>query len=131
MTETSHAAVTAPVTRSVRPPHPVRDDARARLRDAQKAEADALREVTAAEKVRDRARRALARAEQSLATAQAGLVKVSGADRAALLIDEPVGVLRTRLRQAGAAASRPSEHRGHAVATSSDSPDAARYSVRS
>jgi hypothetical protein len=102
MTETNHAPVTAPATRSVRTPHPVRDDARARLRDAQKAEADALREVTAAEKVRDRARRALARAEQSLATAQAGLVSVSGADRAALLIDEPVGVLRTRLRQAGA-----------------------------
>ena len=81
---------------------PVNDAARVRLRDAQKAEATALRLVGAAEKVRDRARRALAKAEHSLSAAQAELVKVSGADRAALLLDEPVGVLRSRLRQAGA-----------------------------
>lgn len=86
---------------------PVSDTARERLRDAQKAEANALRLVGAAEKVRERAQRALERAEHSLAQAQAGLVKVSGADRAALLLDEPVGALRTRLRQVGA-----STHRG-------------------
>ena len=85
---------------------PVNDAARERLRDAQKAEANALRLVGAAEKVRERAQRALEKAEHSLAQAQAGLVKVSGADRAALLLDEPVGALRTRLRQAGASTQR-------------------------
>lgn len=84
---------------------PVSDAARSRLREAQKAEATALRLVGAAEKVRDRAQRALEKADQALAEAQAGLVKVSGADRAALLLDEPVGVLRTRLRQVGASTS--------------------------
>ena len=86
---------------------PVNDAARARLRDAQKAEAQALRLVGAAEKVRARAQRTLEKAERSLAEAQAGLVRVSGADRAALLLDEPVGVLRTRLRQVGASSPRP------------------------
>lgn len=81
---------------------PVNDAARGRLREAQKAEAQALRLVGAAEKVRARAQRTLEKAERSLAEAQSGLVKVSGADRAALLLDEPVGVLRTRLRQVGA-----------------------------
>ena len=85
---------------------PVSEAARERLRDAQKAEANALRLVGAAEKVRERALRALEKAERSLAQAQAGLVKVSGADRAALLLDEPVGALRTRLRQVGASTHR-------------------------
>lgn len=94
MTDTAHSR------------RPVNDSARARLRDAQKAEVDALRLVGAAEKVRDRAQRVLDKAEHSLAEAKAGLVKVSGADRAALLLDEPVGALRTRLRQVGANAHR-------------------------
>ena len=85
---------------------PVSDAARERLRNAQRAEANALRVVGAAEKVRDRALRALEKAERSLSEAQAGLVKVSGADRAALLLDEPVGALRIRLRQVGASTPR-------------------------
>lgn len=89
-----------------RPDAVVLDAARSRLRAAQQAETRALRAVTAAEKVRDRARRALEKAEHKLAEAQAGLVRVSGADRAALLLDEPVGVLRTRLRQVGASTHR-------------------------
>lgn len=95
-----------PVTETQQKRRPVNDAARERLRDAQKAEANALRLVGAAEKVRERAQRALEKAEHSLAQAQAGLVKVSGADRAALLLDEPVGALRTRLRQVGASTRR-------------------------
>lgn len=85
---------------------PIDESARARLRDAQKAEATALRGVQDAEKVRARARTALDAAECALATAQVELVRTSGADRAALLLNEPVKALRRVAREAG---TRPSE----------------------
>lgn len=94
--------------------HPVADETRARLREAQKRETAALRDVTAAEKARARAQVTLDHADRSLAAAQSGLVKVSGAERAALLLDLPVAVLRSRIRHAEAAhpAQGPSADRG-------------------
>jgi hypothetical protein len=89
---------------------PASESARARLRTAQKAEATALREVEAADRFRQRARGTLDEADASLRAAQLELVRVSGFDRAALLLDLPVDKLRSALtvkRQRTAAA--PSE----------------------
>ena len=85
---------------------PVDESARARLRAAQKAEATALKAVQAADKVRSRARTALDSAERAVTAAQAELVRTSGADRAALLLDVPVKVLP---RLVPATEDRPSE----------------------
>ena len=85
---------------------PVNESTRARLRAAQRAEAIALRAVQAADTVRSRARAALDSAERAVATAQAELVRTSGADRAALLLDVPVKVLPRVVR---ATEERPSE----------------------
>ena len=74
---------------------PTTETARARLRAAQKAEATALREVEAADRIRQRARGTLDEAEASLRAAQLELVRVSGLDRAALLLDLPVDKLRS------------------------------------
>ena len=69
---------------------PIDDSARARLRSAQKAEATALREVEATDRVRQRAQQALNAAEATLREAQLELVRVSGPERAARLLDIPV-----------------------------------------
>ena len=89
---------------------PTSESARDRLRSAQKAEATALRQVEAVDRVRQRAQGALEEAEVSLQAAQLELVRVSGFDRAALLLDLPVDKLRsgttsTRQRPASAPAS--------------------------
>ncbi len=76
----------------------VDESARARLRDAQKAEATALKAVETAEQVRSRALRSLESATATVSDAQAALVQVSGVDRAALLLDIPVKDLRRVVR---------------------------------
>lgn len=76
----------------------VDESARTRLRDAQKAEATALKAVEAAELVRGRAQRSLDSTASAVATAYVALVRVSGVDRAALLLDLPAKELRRVLR---------------------------------
>jgi len=86
---------------------PADESARARLRDAQKAEVAALNTLEGAEKVRARAKTAFASAEATVAKAQVELVRTSGADRAALLLDLPVKELRRVMREAEAIRSAP------------------------
>ena len=80
---------------------PTSESARDRLRSAQKAEATALRQVEAADRVRQRVHVALEEAEASLQAARLELVRVSGFDRAALLLDLPVGRLRSATTSKG------------------------------
>lgn len=75
------------------------ESARTRLRDAQKAEITALRVVEAAELVRSRALRRLDSATSTVAAAHVALIRVSGVDRAALLLDLPAKELRRVLRE--------------------------------
>lgn len=88
---------------------PLDERARARLRDAQKLESDAVALVhTAAikkESAQDRLDTVIAKhqvaigtADRTLSLAQAHLVSVSGIERAALLLDEPVAALRAAVR---------------------------------
>lgn len=86
--------------------YPIDNAARDRLRDAQKAEAEALRAVGAAGKTHQKARQSLIAAERDLAAAQVELVKISGAWRAAQLLNESVKLLRRVAREAGV---KPSE----------------------
>lgn len=92
----------------------VDESARARLRDAQKAEATALKAVEAAELVRSRAMRSFESAIATVSAAQAALVRVSGVDRAALLLDVPVKDLRRVLRENDMGPSAPSVPSGGA-----------------
>ena len=88
---------------------PIDERARARLRDAQRVESDAVALVLAAELNRERTRAkldaviakhqvAIEEADHALGKAQAHLVSVSGMARAALLIDQPVAALRASVR---------------------------------
>jgi hypothetical protein len=90
---------------------PIDERARARLREAQRVESDVVALVVAAELNRERTRAkldaviarhqaAIDEADQTLSRAQAHLVSVSGIDRAALLVDQPVAALRTAVRGA-------------------------------
>jgi hypothetical protein len=90
---------------------PIDERARARLRDAQRVESDAVALVLAAEVNRERTRAkldaviakhqvAIEEADHALSKAQAHLVSVSGMARAALLVDQPVGALRAAVRAA-------------------------------
>ena len=90
---------------------PLDQRARARLREAQRLESDAVAAVHAASVNRDGARAkldaviakhqsAIDRADQALSRAQAHLVSVSGIERAALLLDQPVPTLRAAVRAA-------------------------------
>ncbi len=80
---------------------PIDEAARARLREAQKAEVTALKQIQTAETARARARTALDSAESALAAAKVALVRTSGASRAALLLNEPVKELRRVARESG------------------------------
>ena len=80
---------------------PIDEAARARLREAQKAEVTALKQVQTAATARARARTALDSAESALAAAKVALVRTSGASRAALLLNEPVKELRRVARESG------------------------------
>ena len=81
-------------------PHPYSSAVRERLIAAQRAEAAALKLVEAAERASHRAAARAAAAELALAEAQAGVVNVSGLERAALLLDVDAAVLRRRVRDA-------------------------------
>ena len=77
---------------------PVNPTARARLREAQQSEGNALRDVLTAEKARVRAQARLDEADGRLCVAKVALVKTSGLDRAALLLGEPIKALRAKTR---------------------------------
>ena len=95
---------------------PIDERARARPRDAQRVESDAVPLVVAAEVNRERTRAkldaviakhqvAIEEADHALSKAQAHLVSVSGMARAALLVDQPVAALRAAVRAATGRAS--------------------------
>lgn len=93
-------------------PHPIDQDVRRRLLEAQRAEADALKAVELAGRARDRAQKRLAEAQAELDDAKMVLVQCSGISRAALLLDEDVATIRRTTRTVAAtrrAATRPSE----------------------
>ena len=90
---------------------PLDERARARLRDAQRVESDAVACVHAAAINRGVAQAkldtviakhqvAIDQAEHTLSKAQAHLVSVSGIERAALLLEVPVAALRAAVRAA-------------------------------
>jgi len=90
---------------------PVDERARARLRDAQRVESDAVARVHAAvinrrvvqaklDAVIAKHQVAIDEADHALSKAQTHLVSVSGFERAALLVDQPVAALRAAVRAA-------------------------------
>ena len=90
---------------------PLDERARARLRDAQRVESDAVALVHAAAINKELTRTkldaviakhqgAIDEADHRLSKAQAHLVSVSGIARAALLVDQPVATLRAAMRAA-------------------------------
>jgi hypothetical protein len=90
---------------------PLDERARHRLREAQQKESDAVAAIHAADAAKEAAQAkldALVRqhqtqietAEQRLNLAKAELVSVSGIERAAALLDEPVKALRAAVRAA-------------------------------
>jgi multidrug resistance efflux pump len=90
---------------------PLDERARHRLREAQQKESEAVAAVHAADAARETAQAkldALVRqhqdriqtAEQRLSLAKAELVSVSGIERAASLLDQPVKALRAAVRAA-------------------------------
>ncbi len=79
-------------------PFPTDPDARKRLHDAQRAEADALKVVEVATRARDRVQRKLDAATGELNTARRELVSVSGVTRAALLLAMDEAELRRSTR---------------------------------
>jgi hypothetical protein len=90
---------------------PLDERARARLRDAQRVESDAVAAVHAAaikkesvqanlDAVVAKHRGAVGATDQACNKAQAHLVSVSGIERAALLLEQPVAALRAIVRAA-------------------------------
>ena len=88
---------------------PLDERARARLREAQRLESDAVAAVHAASVNREGARAkldavvakhqvAIGEADNVVNKARKHLVSVSGIERAALLLDEPVAALRAAVR---------------------------------
>lgn len=75
-------------------PLPTDPEARRRLLEAQRAEADALKTVELAARVRDRVQKKLDTAQIELNTAKASLIACSGVARAALLLAEDETSLR-------------------------------------
>lgn len=80
--------------------HPTREDARRRLQMAQRAEAAALATTTKAYAARARVQERVDSADQAIADAVAKLAEVSGIDRAAQLLDQPVGVVKRAVQSA-------------------------------
>lgn len=81
--------------------YPVNDQARNRLRDAQKSEAQALRAVLTAQKARDRQQDRLNQANRELDATHVKLIEVSGIWRAARLAGEDAKAMRDKARAAG------------------------------
>ena len=94
-------------------PISVSDDARQRLRDAQRAEAAALSVVTAATAARERLEPRITAADQRVDEAVAELVAVSGVDRTAQLLGEPVSAVRGSAAAGSAAATAGDPHSRH------------------
>ena len=99
---------------------PLDERARARLRDAQRLESDAVAAVHAAAMTKESARAQLDEViakhqskidetDLALSRTQMHLVSVSGIERAALLLERPVVALRAAVRSAkGAVRAKPS-----------------------
>lgn len=81
-------------------PFPTSEDARRRLREAQRAEADALSAVTRAQAARDRLQTKVDRADAKITDAVQSLAGVSGLDRAAQLLGVTVREVRSLTRKA-------------------------------
>lgn len=79
-------------------PLPTDPEARRRLLEAQRAEADALKTVELAARVRDRVQKKLDTAQIELDTAKASLIACSGVARAAILLAEDETSLRRLYR---------------------------------
>lgn len=77
---------------------PTSQAARDRLREAQQAEAHALRMVDAAARTRSRAAERLRDADSDLARTQAAVGAISGVQRAAFLLGLDPAELRRRIR---------------------------------
>lgn len=73
---------------------PIGSDARRRLQEAQRAESAALAATTKAYAALIRVQRRVETAQGEVDRAVAALVDVSGVDRAAQLLGQPVGVVR-------------------------------------
>jgi hypothetical protein len=84
---------------------PVESDVRTRLREAQAAEAAALKTVQRAQDARSKQQQRLDATQGKVDEAMAALVRVSGAQRAARLADEPLKTVRRMARDAGLAPS--------------------------
>jgi hypothetical protein len=82
---------------------PVESDVRTRLREAQAAEAAALRTVQRAQDARSKQQQRVDAAQAKVDDAMAALVRVSGAQRAARLAGDPVNAVRRMARRAGLA----------------------------
>ena len=93
-------------------PLPSDPDARDRLREAQRQEADGLRAVELTSRARDRVQRKLDSVDAELVAAKQALVSVSGLARAALLLGEDESALRRFMRAANASASTESADEG-------------------
>jgi hypothetical protein len=96
---------------------PLDEGARARLRDAQRRESDAVARVLAAAISREGARAkldaviakhqaAIGEADNAMNKARTHLVSVSGIERAARLLGEPVAALRAAVRSTSGAGHR-------------------------
>lgn len=79
---------------------PTREDSRRRLQEAQRAEAAALTRTTKAYAARSRVQQRVDSADQVIAESIAVLVEVSGLDRAAQLLDQPVAVVKRAVQSA-------------------------------
>lgn len=79
-------------------PHPTREDARRRLQEAQREEAAALAATTKAYAARARVQQRVDAAENAITEAVAKLAEVSGPERAAQLLDQPVAVVKHAVR---------------------------------
>jgi hypothetical protein len=94
---------------------PLDERARARLRDAQRFESDAVAAVHAAaitkksaqvrmDQIIAKHQSKIDETDQELSRTQMQLVSVSGIERAALLLEQPVATVRTAVRSARSAA---------------------------
>lgn len=80
--------------------YPASESARQRLREAQRLEGEALTAVTKALATRDRLAHKVEAVENVVAARVSTLVDVSGLERAAQLLGEPVNVVRRLSRRA-------------------------------
>lgn len=87
--------------------YPVDSKARQRLRDAQRAEAEALAAVTRAQRARMQLQTKVDASELAIAAAIRQLAEVSGADRAGQLLDESTTAVRRWVHLANSSSDGP------------------------